>query len=140
MERSESEQSDRGRPERVSIVVDDMFFAAKIYAAAEAAGRTVDRVRSREQLEREMTTDPPSLLIVDLNAGRLDPLKAIEYFKAQSAISAVPIVGFVSHVQTDLIRSAQAAGCDYVLPRSRFTQLLPEIVSGNFEHLPRRSS
>jgi CheY-like chemotaxis protein len=128
------------RSERVSIVVDDMFFAAKINAAAQAAGRSVERVRSREQLQQVITTDPPSLLIVDLNAERLDPLETIEYFKAQEASRAIPIVGFVSHVQADLIRSAQAAGCDYVLPRSRFTQLLPEIVSGNFEHLPRRSS
>jgi CheY-like chemotaxis protein len=126
--------------ERVGVVVDDMFFAAKINSAASAAGRQIERVRSREQLEQEITADPPSLLIVDLNSERLDPLQTIEYFKSQPALSAIPIVGFVSHVQTDLIRSAQAAGCDYVLPRSAFTQMLPEIVSGNFERLPRRTS
>jgi CheY-like chemotaxis protein len=128
------------QPERVSIVVDDMFFAAKINAAAGAAGRQVERVRSRDQLLHEVSANPPSLLIVDLNSERLDPLETIGYFKAQPHLSAVPIIGFVSHVQTDLIRSAQAAGCDYVLPRSRFTQLLSELVSGNFEHLPQRSS
>jgi CheY-like chemotaxis protein len=126
--------------ETVSVVVDDMFFAAKINSAASAAGRQIERVRSREQLEQEMIANPPSLLIVDLNSERLDPLQTIEYVKAQPALSRVPIVGFVSHVQTDLIRRAQAAGCDYVLPRSVFTQLLPDIVSGNFERLPRRAS
>ena len=125
--------------ERVCVIVDDMFFAAKINSAASAAGRLIDRVRSREQLEQETAVNPPSLLIVDLNSERLDPLEIIEYFKSQSALSAVPMVGFVSHVQTDLIRRAQAAGCDYVLPRSAFTQLLPEIVCGNFERLPRRA-
>lgn len=125
--------------ERVSVVVDDMFFAAKINGAASAAGRRVERVRSRLHLEQDITASPPSLLIVDLNSERLDPLETIEYFKSQPALSAVPIVGFVSHVQTDLIRRAQLAGCDYVLPRSAFTQLLSEIVSGNFERLPRRN-
>jgi CheY-like chemotaxis protein len=124
--------------ERVGVVVDDMFFAAKINGAAGAAGRRIERVRSREQLEQEVAADPPSLLIVDLNSERLDPLQTIEYFKSTPALSAIPIVGFVSHVQTDLIRRAQAAGCDYVLPRSAFTQLLSEIVSGNFENLPRK--
>ena len=129
--------------QRVSIVVDDMFFAAKINAAATLAGREVERLRSREQLEQdlleqELIENPPSLLIVDLNSERLDPLKTIEQFKAHPHLNKVPIVGFVSHVQIELIRGAQAAGCDYVLPRSRFTQLLSEIVSGNFEHLPRR--
>ncbi|HVG21483.1 MAG TPA: response regulator [Blastocatellia bacterium] len=125
--------------ERVSMVVDDMFFAARINGAASAAGRQVERVRSREQMEQGMAANPPSLLIVDLNSERLDPLQTIEYFKSQPALSRVPIIGFVSHVQTDLIRRAQAAGCDYVLPRSAFTQLLSEIVSGNFERLPRRA-
>src|SRR5215216_4296788 len=126
--------------ERVSVVVDDMFFAAKINAAASQAGRQVERVRSREQLTRDdIAENPPSLLIVDLNSERLDPLETIKYFKSQTVLSAVPLVGFVSHVQTDLIRRAQAAGCDYVLPRSAFTQLLPEIVCGNFERLPRRA-
>jgi PleD family two-component response regulator len=126
--------------ERVCIVVDDMFFAAKINAAAAAAGRRVERVRSHEQIAQEIIADPPSLLIVDLNSERLDPLKTIEYFKAHPGLSAIPVIGFVSHVQTDLIRRAQAAGCDHVLPRSAFTQLLSEIVSGNFGRLPRRSS
>jgi CheY-like chemotaxis protein len=126
--------------ERVCVIVDDMFFAAKINSAASAAGRQVERVRSREQLEQETVANPPSLLIVDLNSERLDPLETIEYFKSQSALRAVPLVGFVSHVQTDLIRRAQAAGCDYVLPKSAFTQLLPEIVCGNFERLQRRAS
>jgi CheY-like chemotaxis protein len=126
--------------ERVCVIVDDMFFAAKINSAASAAGRQVERVRSREQLEQETVANPPSLLIVDLNSERLNPLETIEYFKSQSALRAVPLVGFVSHVQTDLIRRAQAAGCDYVLPKSAFTQLLPEIVCGNFERLPRRAS
>src|ERR1051325_9403755 len=125
--------------ERVSVVVDDMFFAAKINSAAGAAGRKIERVRSREQMEQEVIANPPGLLIVDLNSERLDPLQTIEYFKSQPALSCVPIVGFVSHVQTELIRRAQAAGCDYVLPRSAFTQMLPEIVSGNFDRLPRRA-
>ena len=128
------------QPERISIVVDDMFFAAKINGAASQAGLHVERVRSREQLEQETSANPPSLIILDLNSERVDPLEAIRYLKAHARLSAVPIVGFVSHVQTDLIRGAQAAGCDYVVPRSRFTQLLSEIVSGNFEHLPQRSS
>jgi CheY-like chemotaxis protein len=116
-----------------------MFFAAKINAAASRAGRQLERVRSREQVEREVSENPPSLLILDLNSQSLDPLETIRYFKAHPDLRAVPIVGFVSHVQTDLIRSAQAAGCDYVLPRSKFTLLLPELISGNFEHLPQRS-
>jgi DNA-binding NarL/FixJ family response regulator len=118
------------REDTVAILVDDMFFTAKINAAAAECGRRTERIKSREQLEG-LAANPPALVIIDLNSDRLDPLKVIEYLKSSAELSKVPVVSFVSHVQTDLIRGAQAAGCDYVLPRSAFTQMLPEIVAGN---------
>ena len=119
---------------RVAILVDDMFFTSKINGAAAESGRTIERVKSREHLEG-LAANPPSLVIIDLNSDRLDPLEAIGFFKSSAELSAVPIVSFVSHVQTELIRAAQAAGCDYVLPRSAFTQMLLEIVSGDLSAL-----
>jgi DNA-binding NarL/FixJ family response regulator len=116
--------------DRVAVLVDDMFFTSKINGAAAEAGRRIERVKSLEQLEALAIT-PPVLVIIDLNSDRLDPLQAIGFLKSSAALSKVPIVSFVSHVQTDLIRAAQAAGCDYVLPRSAFTQMLPQIVAGN---------
>jgi CheY-like chemotaxis protein len=123
--------------DRVAMLVDDMFFAAKINAAAVECGRQIERVKSREQLEG-LVASPPTLVIIDLNSDRLDPLETIEFFKSSTELNAVPMVGFVSHVQTELIRQAQAAGCDYVLPRSAFTQMLTEIVSGNLSSLRAR--
>ena len=115
----------------VAILVDDMFFTSKINGAAASSGRRIERVKSFEQLEALAIT-PPVLVIIDLDSDRLDPLQAIGFLKSKAELSKVPIVSFCSHVQTDLIRAAQAAGCDYVLPRSAFTQRLPQIVAGNF--------
>jgi CheY-like chemotaxis protein len=120
---------------KVAIIVDDMFFAAKINSAAQAKGREVERIRSREQLDSLKDSGPPALLIVDLNSDRLDPVEAIEHFKSTAELRAVPVVAFVSHVETDLIRRAQAAGCDYVLPRSAFNQMLQQIIGGDFSSL-----
>lgn len=126
--------------DKVIAVVDDMFFAAKINSAASIAGRQIVRVKSREHLDQEVSAYFPSLVIVDLNSNRLDPLQTIEFFKSRPELKAIPIVGFVSHVQTELIRLAQSAGCDYVLPRSAFAQLLPEIIAGNFASLHLKQS
>ena len=126
--------------DKVILIVDDMFFAAKINGAANASGREIERIKSREQLEQNARAQLPPLVIVDLNSERLDPFEVIEFFKSTPDLSAVPIVGFVSHVQTELIRRAQLTGCDYVLPRSAFTQMLPEIIKGNFASLPARRS
>src|SRR5438270_4657315 len=105
------------QPEKISLLVDDMFFAAKINAAASAAGRPLERLRSRQQLE-ELAAAPPLLVIVDLKAERLDPMQVIEYLKSHNQLRAVPVVAFVSHVQTETIRRARQAGCDLVLPHS----------------------
>lgn len=120
------------------ILVDDMFFTAKINGAAAECGRYIERIKTREQLEG-LGANPPSLVIIDLNSDRLDPLETIAFLKSNAQLSAVPIVSFVSHVQTDLIRAAQAAGCDYVLPRSAFTQMIDEVVAGNLAALKPRT-
>ena len=123
----------------IGVLVDDMFFASKINGAAAAAGGQILRVKSREQLE-QLATAPPSMVIIDLNSERIDPVEAIKFLKSTVSLSQIPVVSFVSHVRTDLIRTAQAAGCDYVLPRSAFNQMLAEIVAGNLEGLTRRTS
>lgn len=117
---------------KVVVAVDDMFFAAKILAAAEHAGREVERVKSTEELDAAIARGAPALLIVDLNSTRFDALAIVERLKAEPGLSAVPILGFLSHVQVELKRRAEAAGCDHVLPRSAFAQRLLEILAGSF--------
>jgi CheY-like chemotaxis protein len=126
------------KAEKIAVLVDDMFFASKINAAAAQANCQIERIKTREQLEQLRAT-LPSLVIVDLNSDRIDPLEAIQFLKSTPDLRAIPVVSFVSHVQTELIRNAQAAGCDYVLPRSAFNQMLGEIVSGNLGSLTRRA-
>ena len=126
--------------DKVIAIVDDMFFAAKINGAANASGRQIERVKSREQLEQVVAANLPPLVLVDLNSERLDPLGVIEFFKSRPELRQVPIVGFVSHVEAELIRRAQDAGCDYVLPRSQFSQRLPEILAGDLAELRARLS
>jgi CheY-like chemotaxis protein len=65
------------------------------------------------------------LVLVDLNA-RQGALEAVERLRA--AGNAQPIVGFLSHVQPELAEKALAAGCQEVLPRSKFTADLAEIL------------
>jgi CheY-like chemotaxis protein len=120
----------------IAIFVDDMFFNAKINSAAAECGRRTERIKSKEQLEN-LAERPPSLILIDLNSDRLDPVQTIEFLKSRAELKGIPIVSFVSHVQTDLINAARSAGCDYVLPRSVFTQTLKETISGDFSSLAR---
>ena len=121
---------------RIAILVNDMFFAAKIRAAAQNAGREVESVKSLEQAEK-LADDPPSMIIVDLNSDRLDGVEVIGLLKSNPTLKATPIIGFLSHVQLDLKQAAKTAGCDYVIPRSMFSMKLPEIAGGDLSSLPK---
>ncbi len=123
----------------IGIVVDDMFFAAKIRGTAQANDQTVKTVNSLAQIEDELAASPPSILLVDLNSKRLDPFEVIERVKSTAGLKQVPVIGFLSHVEVEMKRRAEQAGFDYVLPRSLFSRLLPEIVTGNLASLPSRA-
>ena len=117
---------------RVIAVVDDMFFAAKIRGTGEQAGVRVDFARSAESLIAEGTEEPPASIIVDLHSERTDPFEMAERLKRDERLRAVPLIGFYSHVRTDIPRRATAAGFDYALPRSLFTKNLIDILNGRF--------
>jgi CheY-like chemotaxis protein len=117
---------------KIIAAVDDMFFAAKIRGAAAAIGVEVELASSRQQLEQQIASGRTLLLIVDLNSERLDPIGIIEDIKLRPDLKQIPVIGFLSHVQVELKRKAEDAGCDFVMPRSVFSQKLPEIISGSF--------
>jgi CheY-like chemotaxis protein len=123
---------------KIIIAVDDMFFAAKILGTAESLGRQVERVKTQEELAEAAAHTPVALIIVDLNATQLRALELIETFKADPRLAAIPLLGFLSHVQVELKQRAEALGCDYVMARSAFSQMLPEILSGKLPKAPAR--
>lgn len=117
---------------RVLAGVDDMFFAAKIRAAAEHLGVEVVFPRSLDALTGAAQTAAPALVLVDLHLQRYDSFAIARHFKADESLRETPLVGFFSHVQVELQRRAADAGFDHVLPRSAFTKRLPEILQGQF--------
>ena len=47
----------------------------------------------------------------------------------QSAESSPTIVAYGSHVDTETLKAARAAGCNRVLPRSQFVEELPKALA-----------
>ena len=111
-------------------VLDDLMFSSKIKTAAQQLGMRVVFARSSESALAEMRKAPPSLVILDLNNPRTDPLGIVAAMKEDPALAKIRTVGFASHVQTDVINAARQAGVGDVLPRSAFTQQLGDILAG----------
>jgi len=110
-------------------LVDDLMFTSKIRAAAGGNGLSVLFARSKETALAEMRKEAPTLVVLDLNNPRTDPIGTVEAMKADPKLAGIPTVGFVSHVQTDLIETARRAGVAEVLARSAFSAHLPEILA-----------
>jgi CheY-like chemotaxis protein len=109
--------------------VDDMFFAAKIRATAEALGVNIKFHRRIEGLVGAAVEQAPDLIVVDLHNEKLDPVELARTLKANEQVKSIPLLGFFSHVQTDLQRAAIAAGYDQVIPRSVFSRDLAKILA-----------
>jgi CheY-like chemotaxis protein len=110
---------------KVVALMDDLFFQMKLAETAKQLGVEV-KVATNGDAFLGLMASEPKLVIVDLNA-RSQPLQAIE--KLRQTGKDVRVVGFLSHVQTELAAQARAAGCDEVLPRSSFTQNLAAILA-----------
>jgi PleD family two-component response regulator len=112
-------------------VVDDMFFKAKIRAVAEAVGTEISFPRTQEALLQEAREAKPQLIIVDLHNQKINPAALATVLKADYELHSIPLLGFFSHVQTELQRSALAAGFDQVIPRSVFARDLQKILAAD---------
>ena len=116
----------------VIAALEDLFFASKIRGAGEQAGAEIVFVKNGDRLFEEVEKRGPDLVVLDLQAASLDPVAAVEKLKAAETTRAVRVVGFYSHVETELQQRAKAAGFDQVLPRSVFSQRLGGIIRGEF--------
>jgi hypothetical protein len=95
---------------RIALLCPDLLFGSKVQGALRAAGHDV------------VAPDAPAdVLVVDLTADVEERLGAVRS-------ANVPTLGFYSHVEQDVRRSAEAAGIDRVVPRSRMAREAAELV------------
>ncbi len=117
---------------KIIAAVDDMFFASKIRAVADQLGLSVQFVKSVTAALELAREEKPSLIVADLHSTRCQPLDLARTIKADAELSSIPMLGFFSHVDTALQSAAVQAGFDRVVPRSAFSNNLPQILAGEF--------
>ena len=115
---------------RIFAFVDDLFFQAKIQETARKLNVKLEFVKTEKDFMdrvKQNGEEVPSLVILDLNHATVKPLTLIPKLKSKLK-KGTSIIGFLSHVQGDLKLKAHEAGCDMVLPRSAFSQNLPNLL------------
>lgn len=105
------------------LLCDDLMFTSRITGAGQALGLTIKPVRSQADLESLASRQPPSCVLIDLANPGLDIAELIRMVRPEGKTPY--LVAFGSHVDAAGLNAARQAGCDLVLPRSKFVQELP---------------
>jgi hypothetical protein len=118
-------------PTRIFCFIEDLFFLAKIQETARKLGVKVEFIKGDKESVARLTDLPeaerPKLVVFDLNNLNAKPISLIPKLKTKLK-KATSIVGFLNHLQGELKAKAIEAGCDAVMPRSAFSQTLPNLL------------
>lgn len=107
----------------VLFLSNDLFFTSKVTGIADTLGCQVD---VRGTLPDRW---PYRLVILDLGCS----LSPAEVMSRLPGNQRPRVLAFGQHVATQRLQEAEAAGCDDVMPRSRFSANLPEILRSALE-------
>ncbi len=114
-----------GRPTGV-LLSRDLIFTSKVTGTARALGHQVLTAGNQALAVSMIEQWAPRAVFVDLAAGELVEPTALAAFRHLAPEAT--FLAFGSHVDTESLAAAGAAGCDPVMPRSRFTRELPDLI------------
>ena len=111
-------------------ILDDMFFASKLREAAKASGVDIEFIKEPDGIVEILSSKTPLVVIIDLNSKKIDTIQLIRDMKENEFLKGVHTIGYLPHVEKGLMKEALDAGYDIVLPRSRFSLELGDILAG----------
>lgn len=123
------------RDETVSglLLTRDLMFISKVVGTAAALGLRIETVGAIDALQSRAAATRPRAVFIDLASTDFDPRAVLERLNYEPRPL---VVAFGSHVDVERLELARAAGCDQVLPRSRFSANLPELLRQIFRVEP----
>ncbi len=101
------------------LLSDDLMFISRIVGTARSLGLEMKSARAPAPLLALAAAQPPTCVLLDLQNPGLDIVAVVHSLKE---IGKVTIVGYGSHVDAATLKAARDAGCDVVLPRSKFVE------------------
>jgi hypothetical protein len=105
--------------------VEDLFFRSKIEATARHLNVPV-RFAGAKELARAGADSDAGAVLLELSNG--EALSAVQELRRSPVTGGLPVIGFLSHVDKELAKQAEAAGVTTVMPRSQFSEGLPDLL------------
>ncbi len=110
----------------------DLIFTTKVRGTAEALEYRLLVAGNQSLAVSLIETWHPQVVFIDLTAGEMAaPTALIAYQKL--AGPDVWFVAFGPHVDADALAAAKSAGCQVVMPRSKFSAELPDLMRQYFQ-------
>ena len=106
------------------LITKDVFFASKVTGTASALGLSMRMVMSLEQL-KSLLGDDTRLVILDLDCTGITPPDVTAALPPNPDVTTV---AFGPHVHEAKLEAARNAGFQHVMPRSRFSADLVQIL------------
>ncbi len=108
------------------VITQDLFFGSKITGTADQLGLDVRLAGSVDAGLSQASQETTRLLLLDL---AMPGLSVADVLASLPQEHRPTVVAFGAHVNTVRLDEAREAGCDEVLPRSRFVATLPQILT-----------
>lgn len=133
--------------------ISNLLFSTRVEAAAQSLGYQMLWIESARQVapgdEQEpehrvfgeplggqagaliefITRAHPALLIFDLENQAIPWREWVALIKSVPATRRIPVICFGPHVNVEQLKDASARGADAAMPRSRFLNTLPDVIS-----------
>jgi DNA-binding NarL/FixJ family response regulator len=106
--------------------VEDLFFRSKIEATARHLNVPLRFADAKDLSDAAGRDDTAAVLLEVSSEG--DQIEAVRKLRRESKTSELPIIGFLRHTDRELAKKAESAGITRVLPRSEFSETLPDLV------------
>jgi CheY-like chemotaxis protein len=109
------------------LLSDDLLFISRITGTARSLGLEIQSARTAADLLAKAQTHAPACVLIDLQNPGLDIAAVVRNLKTGGHPY---LVGYGSHVDSATLKAARDAGCDLVLPRSKFVETLANELAG----------
>ena len=109
------------------LVSNDLMFTSKILGTAQALGYRFVKSAKADDAVAKIVKHQPRLVIVDLTSGAAADFDGMSSYR-QALGSDRVLLAFGPHVEVDALDAARRAGCDVVMPRSKFSMTLPDLL------------